>query len=155
VVRIVQPETLLRWHRAGFKALWRLAEPDAPRVAHRAGDGRADPVHGLGQQTLGRQRIRGELLKLGIEVSKRTVPGVHARGAASQTAWAALVNVSTKPRPRALGLRLSASLRRILPRRDHALPVAGMGDAAASQRAPLGCRSRLGGLLNYYCREAA
>jgi hypothetical protein len=23
VLRIVQPETLLRWHRAGFKALWR------------------------------------------------------------------------------------------------------------------------------------
>jgi hypothetical protein len=30
VLRIVQPETLLRWHRAGFKALWRWRSRPAP-----------------------------------------------------------------------------------------------------------------------------
>jgi hypothetical protein len=30
VLRIVQPETLLRWHRAGFKALWRWRSRTRP-----------------------------------------------------------------------------------------------------------------------------
>src|SRR5580698_9530031 len=33
VLRIVQPETLLRWHRAGFRALWRW--PSRTRPASR------------------------------------------------------------------------------------------------------------------------
>ena len=73
VLRIVQPETLLRWHRAGFKALWRWRS-------------RARPASRLAPQTValirsmasanrlwGAERIRGELLKLGVKVSKRTI----------------------------------------------------------------------------------
>jgi hypothetical protein len=33
VLRIVQRETLLRWHRAGFKALWRWRSRTPPRRA--------------------------------------------------------------------------------------------------------------------------
>jgi hypothetical protein len=38
VLRIVQPETLLRWHRAGFKALWRWRSRvgAAPRLSPEA-----------------------------------------------------------------------------------------------------------------------
>jgi putative transposase len=73
VLRIVQPEALLRWHRAGFKALWRWRS-------------RARPASRLATETVallrsmasanrlwGAERIRGELLKLGINVSKRTI----------------------------------------------------------------------------------
>jgi hypothetical protein len=55
------------------------------------------------------ERIRGELLKLGVKVSKLTIQK-YMRAAARQTARAALVHVSTKPRPGDLGLRLSAGL---------------------------------------------
>ena len=71
---IVQPETLLRWHRAGFRALWRRKS--------RPGPGR--PPLPPGTVTLirrlaaenplwGAERIRGELRKLGIRVAKRTI----------------------------------------------------------------------------------
>jgi putative transposase len=73
VLRIVQPETLLRWHRAGFEALWRWRR-------------RARPASRLAPETValirsmasanrlwGAERIRGELLKLGVKVSKRTI----------------------------------------------------------------------------------
>src|ERR1019366_8901799 len=33
-----------------------VAEPSTPDIAPRSGDARADPVHGLGEQTLGRPR---------------------------------------------------------------------------------------------------
>ncbi len=50
-----------------------MAKPNATRGTPRADDGRAGPVHGLGQQTLGRREDPRELLKLGIKVSKRTI----------------------------------------------------------------------------------
>ena len=71
---IVQPETMLRWHRQGFRPFWR--RKSAPRC-------RPSP---LARETIelitqmardnplwGAERIRGELLKLGIRVSKRTI----------------------------------------------------------------------------------
>ncbi|MGC1179125.1 MAG: integrase core domain-containing protein [Methyloceanibacter sp.] len=73
-VRVVQPETVLRWHRAGFKMLWRW------KSCHKAGRPKID--HGL--RTLirrmsrenplwGASRIHGELLMLGFEVAQSTV----------------------------------------------------------------------------------
>jgi hypothetical protein len=41
VARVVEPDTILRWHRAGFRAYWRWKSavsregPPTPRVAHR------------------------------------------------------------------------------------------------------------------------
>jgi hypothetical protein len=71
---IVQPETVLRWHRQGFRLFWRRRS--APRahpsplpaatialIRQMAGDNRL----------WGAERIRGELLKLDIRVSKRTI----------------------------------------------------------------------------------
>src|SRR5215472_10227653 len=71
---IVQPETLLRWHRHGFKLFWKYTSRAAslkPRLSQE--------TVGLIKQMArdnrlwGAERIRGELLKLGIHVSKRTI----------------------------------------------------------------------------------
>src|SRR5262249_41232602 len=66
-------ETILRWHRAGFKAFWRW------KSRHRAGRPKIDrEVRDLIQQMSkesplwGAPRIHGELLKLGFEVAEST-----------------------------------------------------------------------------------
>jgi putative transposase len=73
VLRIVQPETLLRWHRAGFKALWRWRSRTRP--ASRLHTETAALIRSMAStnRLWGAERIRGELLKLGIKVSKRTI----------------------------------------------------------------------------------
>ena len=50
-----------------------MAQPNSPRRPRQPGNGRVDSHDGLEQSTLGAERIRGELLKLGIRVSKRTI----------------------------------------------------------------------------------
>jgi hypothetical protein len=73
-VLLVQPETILRWHRQGFALLWRRRvqrRGGAPRVA-------AETIalieHMARSNRLwGAERIRGELLKLDIRVAKRTI----------------------------------------------------------------------------------
>jgi putative transposase len=71
---IVQPATLLRWHRAGVRLVrrWR----SAPRSAQR----RVPPetvalIRRMARDNRlwGAERVRGELLELGIAVGKRTV----------------------------------------------------------------------------------
>jgi putative transposase len=72
-LRIVQPETLLRWHRAGFRALWRWRS--RPRGASRLSAETVALIRSMASENRrwGAERIRGELLKLGIRVSKRTI----------------------------------------------------------------------------------
>src|SRR3974377_2149593 len=72
--RVVKPETILRWHRSGFKAFWRW------KSRHRAGRPKIDrELRDLIQQMSkdnplwGAPRIHGELLKLGFEVAESTV----------------------------------------------------------------------------------
>jgi hypothetical protein len=70
-VLLVRPATILRWHRAGFRVLWRrrsrpMGRPPTRRAA-RIREMAAD------NPRWGAERIRGELLKLGIRASKRTV----------------------------------------------------------------------------------
>ncbi len=71
---IIKPETVLRWHRQGFRLFWkrksqaRAREPKVPAetitlIKQMAADNRL----------WGAERIRGELLKVGITVAKRTV----------------------------------------------------------------------------------
>jgi hypothetical protein len=64
VLVIVKPETVIAWHRAGFKLFWRWRSKGAragrPRVAGEIRD-------------LVRRMARGELQKLGFDVSERTV----------------------------------------------------------------------------------
>ncbi len=71
---IVKPETVLRWHREGFRLFWkqksyvRSCDPKLPAetitlIKEMAADNRL----------WGAERIRSELLKLGIKVAKRPV----------------------------------------------------------------------------------
>jgi len=79
---IVQPETLLRWHRQGFQLYWKYksrAAVSKPKIA-------AETVALIKEMARenrlwGAERIRGELLKLGIYVCKRTIQKYmrHAR----------------------------------------------------------------------------
>jgi putative transposase len=73
VLRIVQPETLLRWHRAGFQALWRWRSRTRP--ASRLAPETVALVRSMASanRLWGAERICGELLKLGVKVSKRTI----------------------------------------------------------------------------------
>jgi putative transposase len=92
---IVQPETVLRWHREGFRIFWRRrSEPGS--VERRV---TAETISLIRQMaTKNRlweaERIRGELLKVGIKISKRTVQkymrSARERRGGGQT-WAAFV----------------------------------------------------------------
>jgi putative transposase len=73
---IVQPDTLLRWHRQLFRGFWRR-KSRAAAPAHRpplAPETVALIREMAGANRLwGAERIRGELLKLGIRVAKSTI----------------------------------------------------------------------------------
>jgi hypothetical protein len=71
---IVQPETVLRWHRHGFRAYWRW------KSRHVGGRPRIDCemralIRRMSRENplWGAPRIHGELLMLGIEVAESTV----------------------------------------------------------------------------------
>jgi len=71
---IVQPETLLRWHRQGFKLFWKYKSRAAsltPRISQET----VALIQEMARDNRlwGAERIRGELLKLGIRVCKRTI----------------------------------------------------------------------------------
>jgi hypothetical protein len=73
-IAIVRPETIIRWHRAGFRAYWRWRSRNPvgrPKVSAELrtliGEmSRANPLCGA-------PHIHGELLKLGFEVAQSTV----------------------------------------------------------------------------------
>jgi hypothetical protein len=73
-IAIVRPETVLRWHRAGFRAWWRWKcrnEGGRPWIARELREliarmSRENPFWGA-------PRIHGELLKLGVEAAESTV----------------------------------------------------------------------------------
>ncbi len=71
---VLQPETIVRWHRRGFRAYW------AFKSRPRGGRPRVDPeVRRLirhmwsANPTWGKRRVQAELAKLGISVSDSTV----------------------------------------------------------------------------------
>ena len=73
LLTVVQPDTLIRWHRQGWRLLWRWksrpGRPPIPRDLQRliVSMAQANP-------TWGEERIANELrLKLGLAVSPRTV----------------------------------------------------------------------------------
>ena len=87
VLAIVQPETVVRWHRAGFRCYWRwksrarkgrpAIEADLRALIRRIS---------IDNPLWGAPRIHGELLKLGFEVAQSTVAKymVKRRGPPSQ-----------------------------------------------------------------------
>ena len=74
VVTIIQPETLVRWHRAGFRRYWRWRSRRRDGRPQIRAELRALIRQMSGENPLwGAPRIHGELLKLGFEVSQSTV----------------------------------------------------------------------------------
>ena len=67
-LHIIQPDTLLRWHRELFCFYWKRKSQGKPKIS-------AETIGLIRKMAVenylwGAERIRGELLKLGIEVSK-------------------------------------------------------------------------------------
>src|SRR5262249_23496732 len=87
---IVKPETLIHWHRKGFRLFWRWKSRAPGRPAIPVDVQRLIATMAASNRTWGEERIANELLvKLGIRVSPRTVrrympnrprakPGTHA-----------------------------------------------------------------------------
>ena len=74
MAQVVQPETILRWHRAGFKMFWRWKSRN--RVGRPKIDrGLRDVIERMSKENplWGASRIHGELLMLGFEVAQSTV----------------------------------------------------------------------------------
>ena len=72
--QVVQPETILRWHRAGFKVFWRWKSQNRagrPKIDR----GLRDLIQRMSRENplWGAPRIYGELLMLGFEVAQSTV----------------------------------------------------------------------------------
>jgi transposase InsO family protein len=73
-LQIVKPETVLRWHRAGFKLFWRQkskGKARKPRISE-------ETIALIKQMAIdnrrwGTKRIRGELLKLGLRMNRDTI----------------------------------------------------------------------------------
>ena len=71
---IVQPGTLLRWHRQAYRLVWRARSAAARKRPQVAAETVALIRRLAAENRLwGAERIRGELRKLGIRVGKRTV----------------------------------------------------------------------------------
>jgi putative transposase len=71
---VVRPETLVRWHRQGFRLFWhwKSRRPGRPRIPVYLQNLIGDMAHA--NQTWGEERTAAELLlKLGIAISPRTV----------------------------------------------------------------------------------
>ena len=94
-LHIVQPDTLLRWHRDLFRFYWRMKskrKQNKPKIPPET----IDLIRKMANENRlwGAERIRGELLKLGIKVCKRTIqkymPKERKSPSSSQT-WATFV----------------------------------------------------------------
>ena len=104
---IVKPETVIAWHRKGFRLFWtwkvRHGQSGRPAVSQEVRDlirsmSRANPLWGA-------PRIHGELLKLGIDIGETSVKAAQPN----------LADISRQPRP-------TTGLGRLLHRANHPLP---------------------------------
>jgi putative transposase len=73
---VVTPETVVRWHRAGFRQYWRLISGARTRVGRRQTSQKVRELifrMVVENPTWGAPRVHGELLMLGFDLSERTV----------------------------------------------------------------------------------
>ncbi len=94
-VTILRPETIVRWHRQGFRAYWRWRSrrgPGRPKVSEELRE--LIREISLLNPHWGAPRVHGELLKLGIDVAQSTVSKymVRGRGPRGQSWWTFLRN---------------------------------------------------------------
>src|ERR1700677_1779894 len=87
VLTIIRPETLIRWHRSGFRCYWRWKSRSlGGRPQIEAGLRALIRQMSMENPLWGAPRIHGELLKLGFEVAQSSVAKymVKRRGPPSQ-----------------------------------------------------------------------
>jgi transposase InsO family protein len=93
-VMIIRPETLVRWHRAGFRRYWRWKSRN-PGGRPRIDAGLRALIRRMSIENWlwGAPRIHGELLKLGFAVAQSTVAKYMARtdGNPSDQRWGTFV----------------------------------------------------------------
>jgi putative transposase len=92
---IVQPDTLLCWHRQAFRWFWRQRSKPASRKPRVAAETIAwIQTMALNNRLWGTERLRGELLKLGIRVSKRTIQKYRRqkRGRPTSQTWSTFLH---------------------------------------------------------------
>jgi hypothetical protein len=73
---VVRPETVVRWHRAGFRMYWRLISRVRIQVGRRQISKEVRELifrMVVENPTWGAPRIHGELLMLGFDISERTI----------------------------------------------------------------------------------
>jgi putative transposase len=96
---IVKPETVIAWHRKGFRLFWtwkvRRGQTGRPAVSQEVRDlirnmSRANPLWGA-------PCIHGELLKLGIDIGETSVSKYMVRP--TRVAQPNLTDISGQPRP--------------------------------------------------------
>jgi transposase InsO family protein len=79
-LQIVKPDTVIRWHRAGFRAYWRWkSRSPSGRPKTPAEIRQLIREMSIANPLWGAPRIHGELLKLGIEVGQTTVAKYMAK----------------------------------------------------------------------------
>jgi hypothetical protein len=77
---IVRPDTVVRWHRAGFRCYWRWkSRPRPGRPAVPAEIRQLIRQMSVANPLWGAPRIHGELLKLGIDIGQTSIAKYMAR----------------------------------------------------------------------------
>jgi hypothetical protein len=80
---LVKPETVLRWHREGFRLLWRWKSRSTKPAAPRVSPDLVELIRRMAAENRlwGAERIRGELIKLGIQaIESRNVFRAYSSG---------------------------------------------------------------------------
>ena len=101
MLRVVQPETVLRWHGAGFKVFWRWKSrrwAGRPKIDR----GLRDLIQRMSKENplRGAARIHGELLMLGFEVAQSTVSKYMVRGLTPPSqSWKTLLRNQAQAEP--------------------------------------------------------
>ena len=79
-LKILKPETVIGWHRAGFRAYWRWkSRPRGGRPSTPPEIRQLIRDMSIANPLWGAPRVHGELLKLGIDVSQTTVAKYMAK----------------------------------------------------------------------------
>jgi putative transposase len=103
---IVQPETVLRWHRELFRRYWKRKSKTVshtPKVA-------AETIPLIQEMARNNRRLRcrkdsGGIIEIGHSSVQANHPEVHARSSHKASTRAKVEYVSAQPLPRHLGLR--------------------------------------------------
>ena len=89
ILRTLRADTVVRWHREGFRRYWRWKSRARRRGRLRIDPGLRNLIREMQSDNVGwgAPRIHGKLIKLGIEISQATVSKymVHPRKPPSQT----------------------------------------------------------------------